>query len=473
MKIKFGTDGWRAIIAKEFTVDNVARVTEGVSEYLKKHFESPSVVIGHDCRFAGELFAEAAAKVFCLNGVKVKIAKNYVSTPMVSFGTKELGASMGVIFTASHNPSGYNGYKLKGHYGGPLLSEGIAEVESYIPEQNSKELDRFAVSDFEKQGLLEYVDLETMYCDHVEKSFDLDAIRNSGLKLAYDAMYGSGQNVIKRLLPDVERFRCEHNPHFYGISPEPIMRNMIPYSEFIKEKGDIDCGLANDGDADRIGLMDGKGNYVDSHHIMLILIHYLFKYKNYKGKIATGFSSSVKIKQLCDHYGLDLDVVHIGFKHICGIMLEEEVIMGGEESGGIAVAGHIPERDGIWNGMVIWEFMAKSGKTIEELIQEVYDIVGSFAFERIDLTISEDQKQQIVAKCKAGEYKSFGNYEVVKFEDLDGFKYYLSDNEWVMIRPSGTEPVLRTYAEGATQEDAFAILKACHNVILAEEEVVN
>ncbi|MBL4624511.1 MAG: phosphoglucomutase/phosphomannomutase family protein [Flavobacteriales bacterium] len=466
MKIKFGTDGWRAIIAKEFTVENVARVTEGACVYLKKHFDNPSVVIGHDCRFAGELFAETATKVFCSNGIKVHLAVGYVSTPMVSLATLKLTASLGVILTASHNPSSYSGYKLKGHYGGPLLEDGIKEVESYIPDSTEFNFDSTSLTSLQEQGLVEVVDLETMYCDHLEKNFDLDVIRNSNMVLAYDAMYGSGQNVIKRLLPNVKRFRCEHNPHFYGISPEPIMRNLGKFSEYIKAEGDIDCALVNDGDADRIGMMDGEGNYIDSHHIMLLLINYLYQHKGYKGKIATGFSSTVKIKQLCDHYGLELDVVHIGFKHICGIMLEEEVIMGGEESGGIAVQGHIPERDGIWNGMVIWEFMAKSGKTINELIQEVYDLVGTFAFERIDLTLPHEQKDAIVAKCRAGEYNQFGDYKVKRLDDLDGYKYILSESEWVMIRPSGTEPVLRTYAEGATQEDAFKILKACHDTIL-------
>lgn len=466
MKIKFGTDGWRAIIAKEFTVDNVARVSSGVVAWLKENFDNPSIVVGHDCRFAGELFAETATKVFCDAGIKVYLAKGYVSTPMVSFGANNYGASLGVIFTASHNPPSYNGYKLKGGYGGPLLEEGIHAVEAKIPDSNNIELDKLKLEDFEQKGLLVYPNLEDDYCNHVEKSFDLEVIKNSNMKLAYDAMYGSGQNVIKRLLPNVKRFRCEHNPHFYGIAPEPIMRNLGAYSQFIKQDGTINCGLATDGDADRIGLMDGNGNFVDSHHIMLLLIHYLYKYKGLRGKVATGFSSTVKIKQLCDHYGLELEVVKIGFKHICGLMLEDDILMGGEESGGIAVKGHIPERDGIWNGMVIWEFMAKSGKTLEELIQEVYEIVGSFAFERIDLTLEEEQKLAIVENCKSGKYTQFGDYKVERLDTLDGFKYTLSESEWVMIRPSGTEPVLRTYAEGATQEDAFKILKACHDTIL-------
>jgi phosphomannomutase len=466
MKIKFGTDGWRAIIAKEFTVENVARVSSGVAIWLKENFDSPSVVVGHDCRFAGDLFAETATKVFLDAGIKVYLSSGYVSTPMISFGAHNHGTSLGVIFTASHNPASYNGYKLKGGYGGPLLEEGIQGVEQKIPDTNEVNLDEIKLASFEANDMLVHVALEDEYCAHVEKSFDLDAINNSSMNLAFDAMYGSGQNVIKRLLPNVANFRCEHNPHFFGIAPEPIMRNLGAYSEFIKERGDINCGLAVDGDADRIGLMDAKGNFVDSHHIMLLLIHYLYKYKGLRSKVATGFSSTVKIKQLCEHYGLELEVVKIGFKHICGLMLEEDIMVGGEESGGIAVSGYIPERDGIWNGMVIWEFMAKSGKTLEELIQEVYDIVGSFAFERIDLTLEEDQKLTIVANCKAGKYTQFGDYKVERLDTLDGFKYILSESEWVMIRPSGTEPVLRTYAEGTTQEDAFKILKACHDTIL-------
>ena len=244
------------------------------------------------------------------------------------------------------------------------------------------------------------------------------------------------------------------------------MRNLGGYSEFIQAEGGIDLGLATDGDADRIGLMDGDGNFVDSHHILLLLIHYLYKYKEWRGKVCCGFSSSVKVQQLCKHYGLELDVVKIGFKHICGTMLREDVLVGGEESGGIAVKGHIPERDGIWNGLVLLEFMAKSGKTLKELVQEVYELVGAFGFHRIDLTLPEAQKLAIVEQCKSGAYTEFGPYKVQRVDTLDGFKYILSDDEWVMIRPSGTEPVLRTYAEGASVDAAKAILAATHQVIL-------
>ncbi|PCJ88435.1 MAG: phosphoglucosamine mutase [Flavobacteriales bacterium] len=470
-KIKFGTDGWRAIIAKEFTVENVARVTIATSQWLNQtdavsKTASVSVVVGHDSRFAGDLFAETVAKVSAHNGIKVYLAKGFVSTPMISFGAKQLGASLGIIITASHNPPSYNGYKLKGHYGGPLLPEEVQAIEDVIPEGNNIDLDAISLDDLEKNGLLEYVDLEDMYCEHVEKNFDLDAIKNSGLKLAYDAMYGAGQNAMKRLLPETAFFRCENNPSFYGVAPEPILKNLKGFTEFIQQRGDIDFGLATDGDADRLGIMDNEGNFIDSHHIMLLVIHYLYKYKGLKGKVATGFSSTVKIKKMCDHYGLDLDVVPIGFKFICKIMLEEDVLMGGEESGGIAIKGHIPERDGIWIGLTLLEFMAKSGKTLHELIDEVYEITGPFAFERIDLHVPEQDKQRIVKSCENGSYSTFGDYKVEKLETTDGYKFFFNDSEWVMIRPSGTEPVLRTYAESGSTANVSAILKATHETIL-------
>jgi phosphomannomutase len=465
-QIKFGTDGWRAIIAKDFTVENVARLSEGTAAWLKQNFKNPSVVLGHDCRFAGELFCETVAKVLCHNGIKVYLAKDFVSTPMISLGARNYKASLGIIITASHNPPSYNGFKLKASYGGPLTPEKTSEIEPLIPEKSSTPLDSLKPEDLEAKGLLQWINLEDEYISHVEKNFDLDAIRNSKLNLAYDAMYGAGQNVMRRLFPDITFLHCDNNPGFDGQAPEPILRNLREFSEVIKLAGDIDCGLATDGDADRIGLFDAEGNFVDSHHIILLLIHYLVKYKKMKGKVCTAFSTSVKIKKMCEHYGLPLDTVKIGFKYICGIMVQEDVLVGGEESGGIAIKGHIPERDGIWMGLVIWEFMAKSGKSLKELIEEVYEITGPFAFERVDLHLDEKVKNEIVANCKAGKYNSFGKYKVLRMDDLDGWKYFITEDSWVMIRASGTEPVLRTYAEAATSEEAFAILAATKKTLL-------
>jgi phosphomannomutase len=458
-KIKFGTDGW--------TVENVARVSEATAVWLKKNFKEPSVVVGHDCRFAGELFAETVAKVLGHHGIHVFLAKNFVSTPMISLGTLRKKASLGIIITASHNPPSYNGFKLKGHFGGPLLPDKIQEIEDIIPERCAIDTEQMAISDLMKKKLLEYVDLETMYCDHVKANFDLDAINKSGLNLAYDAMYGAGQNVIKRLFPDVETLHCDYNPSFMGQAPEPIHKNLLEFSKYIKDaKGDIACGLATDGDADRIGLYDSEGNFVDSHHIILLLIKYMVEQKKQTGKVVTAFSVTPRVLRMCEHFKLEQQTVKIGFKYIAGIMTTEDVLLGGEESGGIAVKGHIPERDGIWMGLIIWEYMAKSGKTLKQLIKEVYEITGSFAFERYDLHLKEELKNSIVADCKAGKMKSFGKYKVVRMEDTDGWKYFFNDDEWLMIRASGTEPVLRTYAESSSKVNAFAILDEAKKVLL-------
>lgn len=460
-KIKFGTDGWRANIAEEYTVENVARVSMATAKWLKTNFDNPSVVIGHDCRFAGELFVNTAVKVFISEGIKVKMAKGFVSTPMVSLGAVHLGCSVGVVITASHNPPSYNGYKLKSHHGGPLDPKLVQEIEDTIPDENVLDLSSISL----ENALVEIVDLETMYVDHVKANFDLEAIEKSGLNLAYDAMYGAGQNAMKRILPNIHFLHCEHNPSFYGQAPEPIAKNCKELEAFLIEKGNIDCALVTDGDADRIGLYNGKAEFIDSHHIILLLIHYLAKYKGMTGKVATAFSTTPRVGKMAEHYHLPYEVVKIGFKYIASIMVAEDVLVGGEESGGIATKGHIPERDGIWMGLIIWEFMAKSGKTLDDLIQEVYEIVGSFKFERSDLHITEELKQKIIKNCESNAYTSFGDYKVKELQTLDGFKYFFDDERWVMIRPSGTEPVLRTYAEAPTMDEVRKILKVTEQTI--------
>ena len=464
-KIKFGTDGWRAIIAEEYTTDNVARVSIAVADWLNENNDNPSVVIGHDCRFSGELFAETAAKVLASKGVLVKLAKGFVSTPMVSLGVVHEKASLGVVITASHNPPSYNGYKLKGDFGGPLLPADITAVENRIPDANSVDYNAISMEDLVTEGKVIYVDLEELYCKHAEANFDLDVINNSEMSFAYDAMFGSGMNAVKRLLPSATLLHCDDNPGFLGTAPEPIHRNLLEFSDLMKNN-DLDCGLATDGDADRIGLYDSKGNFVDSHHIILLLIHYMVKYKGMTGKVVTAFSCSVKVEQMCKHYGLEQETVQIGFKHIAGKMITEDVLIGGEESGGIATKGHIPERDGIWMGLILFEFMAKSGKSLEDLIAEVYAIVGPFAFERIDLHIDNDTKLRIIEDCKAGKFTEFGKYKVEKVDTTDGFKFFFDADTWLMIRPSGTEPVLRTYAEASTQEKVFDILADAKATIL-------
>ncbi|HMZ89656.1 MAG TPA: hypothetical protein PK511_01210 [Chitinophagales bacterium] len=464
IRIKFGTDGWRAIIAQEFTTDNVARVSKATADWIKQSSSTPSVVIGHDCRFGGELFTDVAARVFCEEGVKVFVAKDFVSTPMVSFGAHALNAVAGVVITASHNPPSYNGFKLKSGYGGPTIPEEIAKVENIIPDHHP--IPQTSLAEYEAAGKLQWVDLEEMYYQHVVKSFDLDTINNSGIRLGYDAMYGAGQRVALRIFKNIVPLHCDDNPGFHGQAPEPIHRNLIALSELVKNDPTIKCGLANDGDADRIGMYDGDGNFVDSHHIILLLIHYLHKYKGYTGKVVIAFSVSEKVKRLCEHYGLDYEVTKIGFKYICGKMVIEDVLLGGEESGGIAVKGHVPERDGIWCGLLLMEFMAKTGKNLTELIKEVYDITGSFCFDRNDLHLTDALKNSIIENCKTGKYTAFGKYTVDRLEDVDGFKFHLDANSWVMIRPSGTEPLLRVYAESPTRAETDSILSTVKSILL-------
>jgi phosphomannomutase len=463
-KIKFGTDGWRAIIAQDFTVYNVARVTKGLADWLNQRGSNAKVVLGHDCRFGGELFTEAVAKVLCANGIRVLMAKGFISTPMISYGVLKLGAQQGVVITASHNPPSYNGYKLKGAHGGPSSPADIAAVEALIPDHAVVTTN--SLSHWESEGLLEYVNLEDMYVSYLQEKFDFDALAKSPYKLAYDAMYGAGQNVIRRLLPGAVLLHCENNPGFNGQAPEPLDKNLQDLAKTIRNTPELKIGLATDGDADRIGLYDEDGNFVDAHHIILLLIHYLHKYKGMTGKVAIAFSTTDRVKRMCEAYGLPIEITPIGFKHISEIMVREDVLVGGEESGGIAVKGHIPERDGIYDGLVLYEFMTKSGKTLKQLCEEVYDVVGRFVYERNDLHIENSIKESIIKNASENNYKQFGKYSYNRIETIDGIKYHLDNGGWLLLRASGTEPLLRVYAEGNSKEEALDILEDVKKTIL-------
>ncbi len=462
--IKFGTDGWRAIIADDYTVDNVMRVAEATALYMKKH-RMKSAVIGYDCRFGGVLFASTTARVLGAHGIKVHMCTSFVSTPMVSLGVVKTKSQIGIVITASHNPPTYNGFKLKADYGGPMVPAGITEVEDLIPEKCS--IDKLpTIGELVQKKLLQDVDLETMYIRHVKKNFDLKSIKAKAGRLAFDAMYGAGQDVVRKLLPKSLLLRCDWNPGMHGQAPEPILRNLRVLSETIKRNPKITAGLANDGDADRIGMFDEDGNFVDSHHLLLILLLYLYKYKGMRGKVVFTFSVTDKLRKMAEQFELPYEITKVGFKYIAEIMTKEDVLVGGEESGGLAVKGHIPERDGVWIGLLVLEFMAATGKTVKGLVQEVYEHVGSFGFDRDDLHITEAQKQAVIAACKNNPYKAFGSYKVIGTEDLDGFKFLLGGDNWVMIRPSGTEPVLRVYAQGATMADTRLMLDAVKDTIL-------
>ena len=462
--IKFGTDGWRAIIADDYTVDNVKRVAEATARFMKQH-KMKKAVIGHDCRFGGLLFTSITARVLGAYGIKCHVAKGFVSTPMVSLGVVKLKADLGVVITASHNPPTYNGYKLKASYGGPMIPSDIAAVEALIPDVCTLET-LPGLGDLVQKKLFVDVDLETMYLRHAKKHFDLSAIKQNAGKLAYDAMYGAGQRAVRKLLPRSIFLRCDDNPGMHGQAPEPIHRNLLALSEVIKKNPKVTVGLANDGDADRIGMYDEDGNFVDSHHLLLILLLYLYKYKNMRGKVVFTFSVTDKMKKMAEKFGLPYEITKVGFKYIAEIMTKEDVLVGGEESGGLAVKGHIPERDGIWMGLLVLEFMAKTGKTVKGLVQEVYKEVGAFASDRDDLHITEAQKQTVIANCNNRTYKAFGAYKIQAVEDLDGWKFMFGDEKWVMIRASGTEPVLRVYAQAPTLAETRVMLDATKETIL-------
>ncbi len=457
-EIKFGTDGWRAIIADTYTLTNVMRVAEGTAQWMKNN-NMNKVVVGHDCRFGGPMFSKATAEVFSAYGIEVYRASDYVSTPMVSYGVVNAKADLGVVITASHNPPSYNGFKLKSKFGGPSVPADIAAVEASIPEYS-----RFAAGEITANtSLIHEIDLEEIYYQKVMDSFDIKGIASSGINLAYDAMYGAGQRVLHRILPKAKLLHCDENPGFHGQAPEPIGRNLTELSRFIQDSDVSYVGLATDGDADRIGLFDEHGKFVDSHHILLLLLYYLAVEKNMTGDVIVTFSVTEKMKKLADQLGLKTTVTKIGFKYIAELMLEQDVLVGGEESGGLAVKGFIPERDGIWIGLTIMEFMAKSGQRLHELVSMIHERVGSFDFDRDDLHLDEEKKQAVIARCQKGGIDNIGDLVVKDTDDIDGYKFFFeTEGEWVMIRPSGTEPVLRVYAQAANSTRVREILDTTH-----------
>ena len=464
-KIKFGTDGWRAIIAKDFTIENVSKIAYATAQWLTKKYKAPTAVIGYDCRFGGEMFLEAVAKILASKNIKVYIPERFVSTPMVSFGVQKLKTNCGIIITASHNPADYNGYKLRGDYGGPMLEKDIKDIEYLINESYEIDLDLLNWNYLVEQGLIQYIDLEAVYIKQIRDLFEINRFTEEAKRFVFDAMYGSAQNVFRRLIPEVKLLHCEVNPTFKGIPPEPVQKNLHELAQFVCSDDETDCGLAVDGDGDRIAMYDEKGNFLDANHILLLLIHYLAGYKKQIGKVVVAYSSTAKVEVLCKKYGLEVERVKIGFKEITKIMISEDVLAGGEESGGIAVGSHIPERDGVWAGLMIWQWMIETGKKLSELVDEVYGLTGKFAFERMDIELNKNIRNKVLEKCSDGGFKAFGPYQVQWVESLDGFKFFFSDDRWLLIRPSGTEPVLRLYAETESEELTRHILISATDLI--------
>lgn len=459
-KIKFGTDGWRAIIAQDYTTENVARVAASTADYILKNNSAPTIALGFDCRFGGSLFAETIIKVMFSKGVKVIFYDAICTTPMLSLACNEYKADIGVMVTASHNPPSYNGFKLKSTFGGPTPPSEVQAVEDMIPE--SYEIPTISIQEISEKGFIQIKDFRKLYLDRVRKSFNLDTITNSKLKVAYNAMFGSGQAIVPDLLPKADLFNCVWNPNFNHISPEPIPGNLKDFSAYLKGRGDIDVSFVNDGDADRIALMDRHGNYIDAHYIILMLIYILHKDRGMNGKVVIAFSVSPKIKKMCEVFGLPVEVTKIGFKYIAEIIQEGGVLVGGEESGGISVAGHIPERDGVWDALIVIDYLARTNKSLEDLIAEVNEVVGAFSYGRNDLKLTEEKKQAILHYCNSTDIKSLADIDVELTETIDGFKYHLAGERVLMIRASGTEPVLRVYCQAESNEKVKDILdKVC------------
>lgn len=464
-KIKFGTDGWRGIIAKDFTLTNVAKVAYALARWLTGKSPNPTAVLGYDCRFGGEMFMEAVAKILASKNIRVYISENYVTSPMVSLGVLKLKANGGLLITASHNPAEYNGIKLKGEHGGPMLEKDIRDIEDMISSDYEFDLEMLNWNYLVEHGLIQYINLESIYLKNLHDHFDISKIIKSGKQFAFDAMYGSAQNIFRKLIPDIKLFRCEVNPSYMGIPPEPLAKNLHALEEYIWQHHNIDCALAVDGDGDRLALFDEKGNYIDSHHIILLLIHYLAEYKQLTGKVIVSISTSNKVETLCSHYGIEVVRTTIGFREISRIMLNENILVGGEESGGITTGTYLPERDGVWIGLTLWNWLAESKKKLSELLEEVYAITGKFAYERLDLELNKNIRNKVLEKCKNKDFTGFGEFQITATDTLDGYKYQLGDDQWVMIRASGTEPVIRIYAEAGNREKVVAIINAVVNTI--------
>lgn len=461
MKIKFGTDGWRGVISDDFTFENLIIVTQATAKYYNNHPKIKNgLVIGYDARFMSDEYARLVARVLASNGIKVILADNMVSSPMVSLAAKEMNLAGGIMITASHNPPKYNGFKIKGDFGGSAHPEMVSEIEKLLDE-NEKFFKPKPLDQLTNEGLIQLFDLRTFYKNYLLQKFDINKIKQSKLKIIYDSMYGAGQNFLNDLL-GIDEIHNVYNPSFGGVNPEPLEENLKELSETIK-KGNYDLGIAVDGDADRIGAINEKGNFVDSHKIFSLLLKYLYEKKNLRGLVVKTFSTTEMLNKMCAKYGLEITVTPVGFKHVCKLMTEKDVLIGGEESGGIGVKIHIPERDGIFLGLLMAELLIDYKMPLSSLVQSLEDEFGPHKYKRIDIHTSEERKQEILNICKSGKIKTLNGYEVKSMSDLDGYKFFV-DGGWLLIRASGTEPILRFYSEADSFEKVQKLLDAGINL---------
>lgn len=454
--VKFGTDGWRGIIADTYTFENVKRVALATALVFKNHPKiNNGIIIGYDTRFMSSLFAETAASVIANEGIKVKITNSFVTTPTISLLARDLNCALGVMITASHNPAIYNGYKLKDEFGGSMDPEEIAKIEAELKNIKTADIKK-GFDALMQEGKIEYYDGKKYYLDYLKSKIDIKKIKDANLKVIYEAMYGAGQNLMNNYF-DITQLHGEVNPGFGKSAPEPVEKNLGEIMEDIK-KGKYDIGIVTDGDADRIAIIDETGNFLDAQKTFALLLKYLFEKKKLKGKVVRGFSTSDLIKKYCEKNNIPLVTVPIGFKHISKIMINDDVLIGAEESGGIGIKGHLPERDGVYNGMLYLEMLASEGKSISELKKQLDDEFGKYFYRRNDVHTTEEKKLKALETCKglkAGD--EIGGKKIMSIDTLDGFKFYF-ENGWIIVRASGTEPLLRIYCETTGTDETVEVL---------------
>ena len=450
-EIKFGTDGWRGIIADDYTFENVRLVARAIAAHvIKNEHPEKGILVGYDTRFGSRSFAQAAAEVIAAHGIDVTLANDYTPTPALSHAVVQRGASGGVMITSSHNPWMWNGVKYKAHYGGSAKPSIIKQIEDelYAGTVPAKKKAKVTEADFKKP-----------YIEAILKHVDLEKIAKAGFKFGIDCMYGAGRGILAGIFAErgirFVEVRAEVNPLFPDINPEPIPPHVKMMQETVVREG-CAAGFVTDGDADRIGAVDEKGEYVDSHKIFSVLLRWVLEHKKWPGCVVRAFNTTKMLDRIAAKHGRELIETSIGFKYIGDLMLEREVVIGGEESGGIGITRHLPERDGVLNALLLANVMADYGQTLGELVAGLQKDFGQHHYSRLDMHIPNDVKESAIRRAKSG-LTHFGKYKVLKTGDRDGVKFFLDtptdkkDAEaWLLLRASGTEPLLRVYAEAAS-----------------------
>jgi phosphomannomutase len=461
--IKFGTDGWRAIIAEDFTFENVRYCAQGVAEFLKNAgLAARGIVIGYDTRFDSEDFAAAAAEIIAGNGIKAYLTPRATPTPVVSYGVLALKAGGAIIITASHNPGIWNGFKYKDEHGSSAADEITSQIVGFINQAyDAGKVNRLSLPEAKKKGLVLDTDLDPVYFEQINRLVYLKQLRQARLKLAVDPMYGAGSGYLKRLLDGgavtLAEIHGERNPLFPGIRPEPIMPHLEGLAAVVK-KQKAAVGLATDGDADRMGIVDEKGNFLTQLQVFALLCLYMLEVRGERGPIVKSLTTTSMAYRLGEIFKVPVYETAVGFKYIAPVMLAEDALIGGEESGGYGFRGHVAERDGILANLYFLDLMVRTGKKPSELIEYLYKKVGPHYYKRVDITFPEALRQTIIGRVRNNPPQTIDGVKVLKLDTTDGYRFNLADNTWLLIRFSGTEPLLRIYTETGSPERVERLL---------------